>query len=135
MDVELGEAGEDVLRRFLGLPVQCLDLCELSAQDRRRHGAVVRVGARGGERKAVDHRRPPRAETPTLPRPQRPAPRHPPRTPPEFLHPTGTISSHSIAHDGSLTLLASLAGSTGSGSAPIDMALSRDSHYLYALDS
>ena len=48
---------------------------------------------------------------------------------------SGSISSYSIGHDGSVVLLSSIAGSTGAGSAPIDMALSGNSHYLYALDS
>lgn len=48
---------------------------------------------------------------------------------------SGSISSYSIGHDGSVALLNSIGGSTGAGSAPIDMALSGDSHYLYALDS
>jgi 6-phosphogluconolactonase (cycloisomerase 2 family) len=46
---------------------------------------------------------------------------------------SGSVSSYAIGHDGSVTLLASVSGSTGSGSAPIDMALSRNSRYLYAL--
>jgi 6-phosphogluconolactonase len=48
---------------------------------------------------------------------------------------SGTISSYTIGHHASLTLLAADAASTGAGSAPIDIALSRDSRYLYALAS
>lgn len=48
---------------------------------------------------------------------------------------SGTISSYAIGHDGSLALLAPAAGSTGSGSAPIDLALSRNSRFLYVLAS
>ncbi|MGN6870981.1 MAG: lactonase family protein [Solirubrobacteraceae bacterium] len=48
---------------------------------------------------------------------------------------SGTISSYTIGHDGSLTLLAADAASTGAGSAPIDIALSRDSRFLYAVAS
>jgi 6-phosphogluconolactonase len=48
---------------------------------------------------------------------------------------SGTISSYTISHDGRLALLAPAAGSTGSGSAPIDLALSRNSGFLYALAS
>lgn len=46
---------------------------------------------------------------------------------------SGSISSYAIGHDGSITLLASVSGSTGSGSAPIDAALSGNSRYLYVL--
>jgi 6-phosphogluconolactonase (cycloisomerase 2 family) len=45
---------------------------------------------------------------------------------------SGTISSYTIGHDGSLALLAADAASTGPRSAPIDIALSR---FLYALAS
>ena len=48
---------------------------------------------------------------------------------------SGTISSYTIGNDGSLGLLAPAAASTGAGSAPIDIALSRNSRYLYALGS
>jgi 6-phosphogluconolactonase (cycloisomerase 2 family) len=48
---------------------------------------------------------------------------------------SGTISSYAIGHDGSLALLAADAASTGLGSAPIDIALSRHSRFLYAVAS
>jgi 6-phosphogluconolactonase len=48
---------------------------------------------------------------------------------------SGTISSYSIDRLGAITLLASDAGSTGPGSAPVDIALSRDDRFLFALDS
>jgi len=49
----------------------------------------------------------------------------------------GTISAYHINRDGSLELLNNngVAASTGEGSMPIDMALSRRSRFLYALDS
>ena len=43
------------------------------------------------------------------------------------------VSSYSIGHDGSLTLLAGVAASTGR--APTDADLSVNSQYLYTLDS
>lgn len=46
---------------------------------------------------------------------------------------TGTISSYAIGGDGSLTLADAVAGRTGG--APIDAALTRDSRYLYVLNS
>jgi len=46
---------------------------------------------------------------------------------------SGTISSYQIGDDGSLTLLAAVAGSTGAGSSPVDMAFSNNGIYLYAL--
>jgi 6-phosphogluconolactonase (cycloisomerase 2 family) len=46
---------------------------------------------------------------------------------------SGTISSYSIADDGSLTLLSAIAGSTGAGSSPVDMAFSNNGAFLYAL--
>ncbi|HJS96314.1 MAG TPA: beta-propeller fold lactonase family protein [Solirubrobacteraceae bacterium] len=48
---------------------------------------------------------------------------------------SGTISSYTIGHDGSLALRAPDAASTGSDSAPADIALSRHSRFLYALAS
>jgi 6-phosphogluconolactonase len=48
---------------------------------------------------------------------------------------SGTISAYTVSHHGSLALLAAVAGSTGSGSAPVDIALSREDQFLYALDS
>src|SRR5215469_1654973 len=44
---------------------------------------------------------------------------------------TGTISSYLIAPDGSLSLLNATAAVTGLGTAPIDFALSDDSHFLF----
>src|SRR5262249_57348100 len=56
-----------------------------------------------------------------------------------FVSNTGsdTISAYHINRDGSLELLNKngVAASTGEGSMPIDMALSRHSRFLYALDS
>lgn len=46
---------------------------------------------------------------------------------------SASISSFSIAKDGSLTLLDSQAGLTGAGSSPIDVAISHDGKYLVAL--
>jgi 6-phosphogluconolactonase len=47
---------------------------------------------------------------------------------------SGTISSYRIGNnDDSLTLAESVAGTTGMGSAPIDMTLSNNSHYLFVL--
>lgn len=48
---------------------------------------------------------------------------------------SGTISSYSISRDGSLTLLEVEAGTTGAGTAPIDMALSRNSSFLYVREA
>lgn len=50
---------------------------------------------------------------------------------------SGTISGYALDRDGRLTLLDSdgITGNTGSGSGPIDMALSRDSRFLYSLNS
>jgi 6-phosphogluconolactonase len=48
---------------------------------------------------------------------------------------SGSISSYAISFDGGLTLLNALAGETGPGSSPIDMALTPDSRFLYALSS
>lgn len=45
---------------------------------------------------------------------------------------SGTISSYLISRDGSLSLLNSTAAVTGPGTAPIDFALSNDSHFLFA---
>jgi 6-phosphogluconolactonase (cycloisomerase 2 family) len=46
---------------------------------------------------------------------------------------SGSISSYAIAEDGALTLLNPVAGSTGAGSAPVDMSFSNNGIYLYAL--
>lgn len=50
---------------------------------------------------------------------------------------SGSISGYSIANDGGLTLLTpdGRTGVTGEGSKPIDMSLSSNSRYLYALNS
>ena len=47
---------------------------------------------------------------------------------------SASISSYTIAPDGMLSLLDATAGSTASGSAPTDMALSSDSRFLYTRD-
>jgi 6-phosphogluconolactonase len=47
---------------------------------------------------------------------------------------SATISSYTIAEDGMLSLLDATAGSTASGSAPTDMALSSDGRFLYTRD-
>jgi 6-phosphogluconolactonase (cycloisomerase 2 family) len=44
---------------------------------------------------------------------------------------SGTISSYLISSDGSLRLLNATAAVTGPGTAPIDFALSNDSHFLF----
>jgi len=44
---------------------------------------------------------------------------------------SGTISSYLISSDGSLSLLNATAAVTGPGTAPIDFALSNDSHFLF----
>jgi len=46
---------------------------------------------------------------------------------------SANVSSYAIDHDGSLSLLSAVAGTTGAG--PIDAALARNSRYLYTLDS
>jgi 6-phosphogluconolactonase len=46
---------------------------------------------------------------------------------------SGSISSYEISFDGGLTLLNARAGKTGPGSSPIDMALTHDGRFLYAL--
>ncbi len=50
---------------------------------------------------------------------------------------SGTLSGYRVGHDGSLQLLNidGITGTTGAGSKPIDLALSRDSRYLYSLNS
>jgi 6-phosphogluconolactonase (cycloisomerase 2 family) len=47
---------------------------------------------------------------------------------------SGTISSYSVTKEGFLSLLDPAAGITGSGTAPIDEALSSHSHFLYVRD-
>jgi 6-phosphogluconolactonase (cycloisomerase 2 family) len=48
---------------------------------------------------------------------------------------SGTVSSFAIAGDGSIALQEAVAASTGNGSSPIDMALSRGSRYLHVLEA
>jgi 6-phosphogluconolactonase (cycloisomerase 2 family) len=48
---------------------------------------------------------------------------------------SGTISSYRIRDDGSLELIEAVAGSTGAGSTPIDMALSNNNRFLYVNDN
>ena len=48
---------------------------------------------------------------------------------------SGSIASYEIGFDGGLTLRNALAGKTGPGSGPIDMALTHDGGFLYALSS
>ena len=48
---------------------------------------------------------------------------------------SGSISSYDVSRDGSLTLVDAVAGSTGDGSKPEDMALSRDERFLYVLEA
>ena len=46
---------------------------------------------------------------------------------------SGTISSYGIGEDGTLTLANAVAGDTGAGSAPIDMAVNNSSRFLYVI--
>ena len=46
---------------------------------------------------------------------------------------SGTISSYGISEDGTLTLANAVAGDTGPGSAPIDMAVNNSSRFLYVI--
>ena len=46
---------------------------------------------------------------------------------------SGTISSYGIGEDGTLTLANAVAGDTGPGSAPIDMAVNNSSRFLYVI--
>ncbi len=48
---------------------------------------------------------------------------------------SSAISSYALDSSGTLTLLHSLAGNTGPGSTPIDMALNNSSRYLYVNDN
>ena len=50
---------------------------------------------------------------------------------------SGSVSGYRVSHDGTLTLLDAdgRTGDTGAGSTPIDAALSRNSRYLYVLNS
>jgi 6-phosphogluconolactonase len=47
---------------------------------------------------------------------------------------SGTLSSYSVNSDGELTLLNATSGTTGSGTAPVDGAVSASSEFLYVLD-
>jgi len=47
----------------------------------------------------------------------------------------GTISSFSIARDGTLALAHSVAADTGTGSAPLDLAVTPDGGYLYVVEA
>jgi 6-phosphogluconolactonase len=47
---------------------------------------------------------------------------------------SGTISSYLISREGFLSLLDAVAGKTAAGGAPIDMAFSNDSHFLFVRD-
>ena len=46
---------------------------------------------------------------------------------------SGTVSSYSIAHNGTLTLLNAHAGQMGAGSKPADSAFSQNGRFLYVL--
>ncbi len=48
---------------------------------------------------------------------------------------SGTISSYFISKDGFLNLLNPTAGTTGAGTAPIDVAMSNNSHFLYVREA
>ena len=48
---------------------------------------------------------------------------------------SGTISSYQLTREGFLTLLNEVAANTGSGTAPIDMALSANSRFLYVREA
>src|SRR5205085_11729313 len=47
----------------------------------------------------------------------------------------GTISSYQVSGDGTVMLQSAVAATLGTGSAPIDSALSRDEKFLYVVDS
>jgi 6-phosphogluconolactonase len=47
----------------------------------------------------------------------------------------GTISSFSIAHDGSIALVQSVAASTGTGSGPLDLGVSSNGRFMYVNES
>jgi 6-phosphogluconolactonase len=49
--------------------------------------------------------------------------------------PSDSISSYAVACDGTVSLLQSVAAPTGTGSGPVDMALSHDNRFLYSLNS
>jgi 6-phosphogluconolactonase (cycloisomerase 2 family) len=44
---------------------------------------------------------------------------------------SSNVSSYHVEPDGTITLLEGMAGSTGAGSAPADLAVSGDGHHLY----
>jgi 6-phosphogluconolactonase len=46
---------------------------------------------------------------------------------------SGTVSSYAVANDGSVALRHAVAASTGAGSRPIDMALSRNGRFMFVL--
>jgi 6-phosphogluconolactonase (cycloisomerase 2 family) len=48
---------------------------------------------------------------------------------------SSSISSYSVADDGTLTLLDAAAGMTGDGTAPVDLSMSSDGQYLYVLSA
>ncbi|MBI5565931.1 MAG: beta-propeller fold lactonase family protein [Chloroflexi bacterium] len=48
---------------------------------------------------------------------------------------SGSISGYRVSKDGSISLVNSQSGLTGTGSSPIDAALSRNSQYLYTLNA
>jgi 6-phosphogluconolactonase (cycloisomerase 2 family) len=48
---------------------------------------------------------------------------------------SGTISSYRIGRSGQIKLLEAVAGTTGAGSSPIDMAISDEGSFLYALSA
>ena len=48
---------------------------------------------------------------------------------------SGNISSFLVSKEGFLSLLSAVAASTGAGTAPIDLALSNDSHFLYVREA
>ena len=47
----------------------------------------------------------------------------------------GTISSFAVAHDGTINLSESVAASTGSGSAPLDLGVTSDGRFLYVVEA
>ena len=47
---------------------------------------------------------------------------------------SGSVSAYRVGTDGSLSLIAGAAGSTGAGSSPIDASVSNDGQYLYVLN-
>ena len=47
---------------------------------------------------------------------------------------SGSVSAYRVGSDGSLSLIAGAAGSTGAGSSPIDASVSNNGQYLYVLN-